>query len=177
MAARTPYKHVLHARTLASPEAPARSLPVFLSPPPSSCYAPLKHVSEYASLAGGKTNPMNNFPKASEKHTKCGFSRWEEICKAGIPGTENGGQGEKNLLKKYMTARTCCPLPRPRLHDYHPLSLAHRPPPNAPLSDKQSGSVEPELSCKHALCIFCYENLSEITKNAKQNSKICKMQR
>jgi len=30
------------------------------------------------------------------------------------------------------------------------------------------------VSCKHALCIFCYENLSEITKNAKQNSKICK---
>lgn len=45
--------------------------------------------------------------------------------------------------------------------------------PAVPLS-RSTPRAEPKLSCKHALCIFCYENLSEITKNAKQNSQICK---
>lgn len=57
------------------------------------------------------------------------------------------------------------PASLPLLYSTTPL---HSPP------AKQSCCVEPKVSCKHALCIFCYENLSEITKNAKQNSKICK---
>lgn len=68
MEARTAYKHVLHVRPFASPE-----------PDPSQLRPTVELTwlrvcgEEPANWRAGKTNPMNNFPKASAKTYKMRF--------------------------------------------------------------------------------------------------------
>lgn len=157
--AATAHKHVQHVMQLAyAPHTPFLLLPcAYCGMPACSCVYVCVCVCVRACVrcegvrTAGRTKPMKNLQKNAAKHAKCGFS-----CAFAMK------KSVKNPFEKYMTART------------QPAQLRLLLFPSPQSSSSPCSLFRTETSCEHAFCMFCYENLSEITKNAKQNCEICR---